>query len=207
MKYLFLILIYLGTIYNQDETIRSNSACSITTVNIPTGSNIPVMIYSAKTGHEVLRFTVLDKEHIGNLRVDDNHFYTDPKTGEQWYVDKDIEQIENLRDIFSPCRMLNTDNKKTRMYDNKIYSKYRVSELPSNISTRQTDMTSSFLQTYDIIGQEAYDLLESLDKNIPDTLESKYESLNNDALEVESELENGMKEDTHNNYSSYTMLE
>jgi hypothetical protein len=118
-----------------------SSTCSISTISIPTGTSEPVIVYTGKNHQKSFRLTVLEKDHLNEIEAKGNLFYSDKKTGELWYSDNEVDENnkESLRDIFSLCRTLNIDNKKTQQYRKKggFYARYQTNSLPSNLAYRK----------------------------------------------------------------------
>ena len=158
----FYSLLIFTLVFTSSRSLNSNKgACSISTISIPIGSSYPVMIYNARVENENWQLTVLEKEHAEKYEVEGSLFYSDKKTGESWFANRNVddEQYESMRDAFSVCRTLNTDNKTTKIYEkSRLYSKFRTSTVPQNLALRinkkeeeenlnsQTQMTTSFLQ-------------------------------------------------------------
>lgn len=117
---------------------NSNVACSISSISIPVGTMEPVIVYNARKDKDNWRFTVLEKDHTESIESKGQLFYTDKKSGESWFTDKEVDgNQESMRDVFSLCRTLNTDNKAARIYEaHSVYARYETSTLPSNLALR-----------------------------------------------------------------------
>lgn len=124
-----------------DNADSNTSSCSISSISIPLGTTLPVIVYRARKDNNDVILTVLEKEHMESLQTDQNlHLvYTDKRTSECWYSSKEMEDEaqESMRDIFSMCRTLNSDNKAMRLYqDHKTYARFESQALPENVSFR-----------------------------------------------------------------------
>jgi len=177
---------------------------------MPIGSSNPVMIYKARVENQDWRLTVLEKKDTDKYKVEGNLFFSDRKSGESWYVDKDMHEsnYESMRDAFSLCRVLNEDNKATNAYEkSNEYETLRTRTLPNNVLPRIKESsslednnvapsTSSFLQAKMNIRTKKVD--ENLDKALDDLerdeprnlVAEEYKKLNNDAYEENKDSQN-----------------
>ena len=220
-KNICLILLYLICM-TQCRSLNSNkAACSISSISIPIGSSSPVMVYNARMENENLELTVLDKEHVDKYKVDVNLFYSDKKSGESWYANKNVldKNFESMRDAFSLCRTLNTDNKQTKIYEkSRLYSIYRTEVLPTNLALRVSQVervegveqkSTSFLQMkmkQSMLDRQMERELDELDSDeSPDFVAEQYKKLNNDANVVNERLQNQLAYD--NGVSSHSIAD
>lgn len=196
---LLILSISLLILINTQKTERNNkSACSISTISIPIGTNSPVMIYNARKDNEEWQLTVIEKENLENYDIKGNLFYSDKRSGESWYTNKDMDEktFESMRDAFSLCRTLNTDNKRTKVYDNnRFYTKYRTQSLPQNLSLRVNNKATSFLQLQtkeSFIDKDLQDSLDQLENS--DFKNQEYHGPINDAYKQNRLLQREIKE-------------
>jgi hypothetical protein len=160
--------------------------------------------------------TVVEKDQTNKYSVNGNLFYTDKKTGENWYIDKSMDEstFETMRDAFSLCRQLNTDNKVTKVYEsNRLFVNHRTHTLPDNISLRVDSnlrKDSSFLQVKMKMKLSNADFdteMDALDSiETPDLVAEKYKKLNNDAYITQKELEDQLQSSKGGNNKSYDMV-
>lgn len=122
------------------ESQNKKAECSISSIHIPLGSTSPVMVYNAKNEQKSWRITVLDREQFNEFNVEGDLFYTDKKTEESWFISESIDEksFESLKDAFSLCKQLNTENKnnKDKIASGKDYEELRTAKLPNFIAKR-----------------------------------------------------------------------
>jgi hypothetical protein len=117
--------------------------CTISTISIPKGSNMPVVVFRANSGEEDVNLTVMDKQDLNKYKVNGNLVFEDKTNGESWFAENKYNEnnFESMRDAFSLCKTIHDDNKGNKLYDDnesnrknkKSLLQYRIQTLPDNI--------------------------------------------------------------------------
>lgn len=82
-----------------DKSKSKGSKCAVSTISIPRGSNLPVVVFRASLGEEAFDLTVVEKDHLAKYKVNGNLVFNDEKKGKSWYADKIY--YERMGDAFS----------------------------------------------------------------------------------------------------------
>jgi hypothetical protein len=126
----------------KDKVNTKGSKCAVSSISIPKGSNLPIVVFKASFDEEDFKLTVLEKEHMNKLNVKGHLVMDDKNNGESWYVEKKYDEanFENMRDAFSLCRNIHEENKELKLYDenesnrkNNNLLKFRIQSLPDNV--------------------------------------------------------------------------
>ncbi len=88
------------------EKFTSLAKCEISSINIPKGSNLPVINFKINKDDGEMNLTVVEKEHLEKYRVNGKLVFQDKTNGESWYADSKYDQksFENMKDVFSKCK-------------------------------------------------------------------------------------------------------
>ena len=131
-----------------DKSKTKGSKCAVSTISIPKGSNLPVVVFRASLGEEAFDLTVVEKDHLAKYKVNGNLVFKDENKGESWYSGK--KYYESMGDAFSLCKSIHEENVKQNLYEqkestgkNNILMKYRISELPCYITPLDQDKEKS----------------------------------------------------------------
>lgn len=146
--FIFTILSLLILCLCSENNLRNNLdtqavKCSISTISIPKGSNLPIVVFRLNTGAEDVNLTVVENEDLNKLKVKGNLVYEDKTNGESWFAENkyDDKNFESMRDAFSLCKNIHEENKGNKLYDDnesnrknkKGILQYRIQSLPENI--------------------------------------------------------------------------
>ena len=135
----YLIYISFSSIIALHDKSKANSLkCTISTISIPRGSSLPVVVFRASLGEEAFDLTVVEKDHLSKYKVNGNLVFKDETNGESWYSNK--KNYESMGDAFSLCKSIHEENLKESLYElneatgkNNSLMKFRISELPHNM--------------------------------------------------------------------------
>ena len=206
MKYLIIFLVLIVFI-----DIFISKSCGIGSIYKPNSS--PIIVYLGNIGNSEYKFTVLRKEHLSTLQVEnEENVFTDKNSGENWFVKKQNSSDKNGKLILNLCKNLHIDNTNSNLYSgSKLFSRYSSQTIPNNVSFKKTK-DSSFLQiekenlikesknelTLDRLNQEVEEELEETMK--PSQKIDEYKDLNNEANIDKIEINNNQSNDGKENY-------
>jgi len=146
--FIFTLLSLLILCFCSENNLRTNIntqavKCSISTISIPKGSNLPIVVFRLNTGLEDVNLTVVENEDLNKLKIKGNLVYEDKTNGESWFSENNYndKKIESMRDAFSLCKTIHEENKGNKLYDDnesnrknkKSILQYRIQSLPENI--------------------------------------------------------------------------
>lgn len=152
--FLFLWVISITIVKSLRKSSKLNTngvKCSVSSISIPNGTNLPVVVFKASVDEEDIKLTVLEKEHRNNFKVKGNLVMDDKIKGESWYVDNKHEgnSFESMRDAFSLCKSMHEENKDMKLYEmnednrkNNNLIKFRTNNLPENVEEIKADKAS-----------------------------------------------------------------
>ena len=91
-----------------ENNLRNNlntqaGKCSISTISIPKGSNLPIVVFRINTAAEDVNLTVVENEDLNKFKINGNLVYVDKTNGESWFAENKYNE-KNFESIINPIK-------------------------------------------------------------------------------------------------------
>lgn len=115
---------------------KASDDCKVSSVNIPEGSDSPIMVFKARINNDEYTFMVLKKADLEKYDVKGEMIHSDKSKDLIWYKhdDKLLDlKSHRVKDAFSLCRRINLEYMET----GQIHESHRYSDSNDKINNKQ----------------------------------------------------------------------
>jgi hypothetical protein len=114
---------------------RANDDCKVSSVNIPEGSDSPIMVFKARIEVDEYTFISLKKSDLDKYSVKGEIIHTDKNKDLIWYKndEKTVDfKSHRIKDVFNLCRRINSEYLET----GNIEESFIHNDLPNKLGHR-----------------------------------------------------------------------